>query len=396
MLGFALMAGCNVKFDPPKQPDPPAEQTEQPAPPPPENPNPPNEPRGPKRSKRSDEERDTATKLAFRTQPYAADWSGVKAGDTVRVIGQYEKMRGDRVEFGFAGRYYGSRPVVPAAEVSAAFKTDLAAADAKYKGRVFVVEGVVASVSDRDLLLSGSKVAEPGAAPTTDPRVRAAKAAKATVTLDAKEVTTAKADAPYKGKVIEVTGAVDYFEFGPGTGATVSLHAVTPEGKILSGTVHCQLLEFEPWNRLTYDQTVTVRGKCQTVGNFTQLSDCVIVKEGTSPVIELTAEEFAKEYKADKKAADVKYYAKETGYARGKALLITGEITAWNTTGKVPQVTLAGTDGVKVNCYLAPGLSGFPSWEAPVGTKVQLLGQYAFLGNNDAVWMNLGIIRKVE
>ncbi|MCI0704703.1 MAG: OB-fold putative lipoprotein [Planctomycetia bacterium] len=376
LAAFAFVIGCvkvEVK-DPPK----------------PQDPNPTPAPGGNPLDIKPKEE-DKSTPIEFRTAANGADWSGVKPGDSVRVIGKCEGTKGNRIEFESAGRYYGSRPVVPASEVSSAFKTDPTAAHTKYKGRIFAVEGVCAKVTDRELHLSGSKPAT-DLGKWVDPRLSAAKRAKTDITVAARDLITAKKDTEYKGKMVEVTGKVQHFEMGPGSGAAVSLGDVDTSGKLVSGVVHARLLEFEPWNRLTYDQTVTIRGKCLSVGGYAEVTDCVILNEGPSPVIAITAEELAKEYKQDKKGTDAKYYTRVGNVLIGKSLAISGEIVSWQDS-KTPQVTLKGADGVKVQCYLAPGFSGFLLSEAPVGAKVTVIAQYTNQGNNETVQVNHGVIR---
>jgi hypothetical protein len=396
LVAFGLVVGCTIKVEtkvePAKEPEPPEpQQPIQPAPVVvPEIPNRPNVPV----PAPVVEPKDRATPLEFQRFPFGADWVGIKPGDTLRVIGRCVGSKGRGITFENAGRYYGTRPTIPAAELASAFKTD--PTGAKYKDRIFVVEGVCAEVSERSVLLSGSKTPLTAAA-STDPRLAEAKAEPVAASVAAQDLFAEKDPNRYQGKVIEVTGCVSDFYYGNGAGAQLLLGAPLVGGKRAFGTVECELLEFDPWDHLTYRQTVTVRGRCGGAGSYTKLSHCVITKEAESPVVEITAENLAKEYKKDKQGTISKYFVQEPGLAEGRSLLITGEVLAWIAHAKPPTLTLKGADGVKVNCYLAPGMSGFPTWEAPVGTKVELIARFGLFSKEaDTVWMNMGHVRKVK
>jgi hypothetical protein len=129
-----------------------------------------------------------------------------------------------------------------------------------------------------------------------------------------------------------------------------------------------------------------------SVGGYAEVTDCVIVNEGASPVVAITAEDLAKEYKQDRKGTDAKYFTRIGNSLIGKSLSISGEIVSWQDS-KTPQVTLKGADGEKIQCYLAPGFSGFLLSESPVGSKITLLAQYTNQGNNDTLQLNQGVIR---
>jgi hypothetical protein len=346
-------------------------------------------PTDPKAGEPKEGETDKATPLEFKS-PTGEDWSGVAAGEHVRLIGSCLGTKKGRIEFAGAGRYYGTRPAVPAADVSHAFTTDATAANDKYKDRVFVVEGVCVSINRDTLKVSGAKKAT--VLPSADPRLKDAQAAKAEATFTPEEFTAGKANT-HKGKVIEVTGPIHSFAVGAGKGPVVGLGVVGTDAKIKSGQVQCRMVEAEPWDRLGYWQMVTIRGKCDFSGPYGEMSACVVVTEGASPLIKVSAKELAAEYKKDKKATDAKYYAKETGQALGKPLLITGEVLGWKRDKSGNALQLKGADGVTISCYLAPGATLFPEFEAPAGAKIELLAQYAFFGTENTLWTNMGVIR---
>lgn len=339
------------------------------------------------------DEKDAAIPLEFKA-PFDGDWSDVKPGEAVRLIGTCKGLKNGAVEIVAAGRSYGRRPAQPAADVSAAFAADAAAADKKYKDRHFAVEGVCVAINGGTLRMSGAKRA--AATVGEKPLPKDALTAKPDARFEADDVLTKKVNlVPHTGKVIEVTGRVHTLSFGSSRGALVGLGHFEADGQQGFGLIQCLVLEEEPWRRLTYDQTVTIRGKLDNGGLLSNLSACVIVKEGAGPATKVTAEDLAREYKKDKKATDNKYRVAPGAYT-GKSLVVAGEVLGWGKDNSGKYIELKGAGGVTVRCYPAPSALGFPEFEAPAGAKVELVARYATFGTDDAVWMNLGLVRVLK
>ncbi len=374
---LALTIGCKPKIE---------VKTDDPNPPP-VNPQPVN----PQPGEPKEDEKDAGLECKA---PPGERWNDVKPGDAVRVIGTCQGVKNELVEIVGAGRSYGERPAQAAVDLAAAYKADAKAADAKYKDRQFTVEGVCVSIKGNAIKLSGSKRAT---APVgANPLLNEAMNAKAEARFGAADILAGKADlAPYTGKVIEITGRIHTLSLGTTRGAVVGFGHTDAQGVIQSGLIQCLVIEQEPWRRLSYGQTVTIRGKLDNPGLFSNLSQCVIVKESPGPAVKVTAEALAKEYKADKKATDEKYRVSPKSI-QGQSLIITGEVSGWGKDASGKSIQLKGADGVKIACYPAPGAMAFPEFEAPPGTKVELVAQYAFFGTNDTVWTNMGLIRVLK
>lgn len=150
----------------------------------------------------------------------------------------------------------------------------------------------------------------PGPTPTPDgdkkpadpPTVKA----DVTITADewAKEFKADKkaAQAKYKGKVIEMTGEVASLQLALGDMAVylkVKGEAGVPG--VPSGEM-CVMTDLNCWESISPGSGVTIRGKSSTVFSEGRVVEgCSIVKADQNPAKTMTAEDFAKKYKADPK-----------------------------------------------------------------------------------------------
>jgi tRNA_anti-like len=293
-------------------------------------------------------------------------FGGVFVGDTVAVVAEcIGRKPGEPVDFHMGKRYLGHRPGVRADELFRAFDADVVAATTKYGGKRFVVRGVVSGKEQRSITLSGSAVplaSAPGRTGRRLPEISDLTGVKPDVTLTAEQLIEElkggyDAAAPkYKGKVLEATGTVESFY------ADASMSAIFG-----AGGATFQTLEYEPWSIVAPGQQVTVRGRWPEGGQ--RLFDCVIVGKGPDTALAITAEMLAKEFSADKAAAEKRY--------AGKPLLVTGEVVSavsdpedWRT------IRLAGHGATSVRFEIKPGFRERPEDEPMPRSKALVLARY--------------------
>src|SRR5262249_22293502 len=141
--------------------------------------------------------------------------------------------------------------------------------------------------------------------------------------------------------------------------------------------VMCFTADAEPWAKVVPGQKVKLKGKWPPDAFGTVLIHCAFVDTGTSPAITVTAQQLAKEYAADKEAANKKY--------KDKYLIITGEVAdkEFNSAGAA-SVTLKVEGKVKVTC-------SFTAFEKAlvkpikVGQQLKAVGQYTLNFGDDEV-----------
>lgn len=325
--------------------------------------------------------------LRFFCRAAVADFQGVHPGETVVIFAECKGLEKGGAAFQLSKRYYGSRPAIPATTLAADYAKDETAAKRKYEGRVFAVRGVFLGAKDMDVRIS--RVRTPGEVTRgTDPQIALIKGVLGrqveivtTAKVVAAEQKTPEANSKYIGKMVEVSGVVlritgspfsDILYIDTGTGDT---------------KIECSMLSREPWNEIAYGQQVTVRGHCRGVGSTFFLHDCAITEHGPSPAQSMTATDLAQEYAADSAKTNDKYHAKtKDDKGSGTTLLVTGEVVAWTDKSNrffFQPLVLKGADGVRVVCTLGTML--YPEFEAPVGTKVQVIGCYRRSEEKDVV-----------
>ncbi|HJZ92889.1 MAG TPA: leucine-rich repeat domain-containing protein [Gemmataceae bacterium] len=171
------------------------------------------------------------------------------------------------------------------------------------------------------------------------------------------------AEKKYRGKVIELSGVVD----GMGSNISDDSYLSLKVDKELIG-VMCFTADDAPWNVAVPGQKVKIKGKWPEFSVSAALVASVLTETGPSPAVRLTADELAKEYKADREAAEKKY--------KEQYLIVTGEVIdrELNSVGAA-SVQLKAAGEVKVKC----SFTAFAKSQAKalkVGQTVTLIGQY--------------------
>jgi hypothetical protein len=185
------------------------------------------------------------------------------------------------------------------------------------------------------------------------------------------------AHAKYKGKIVEVTGKVE------SVGRNASDEPIlTLEGPPKSfDWTQCLTRDRYPWKTAAPGQTVTVKGKGHDFFPGAILLDCEIVEvKGDKPPA-LTADELAKEYAADPKAAAKKY--------EEKWIALSGEVEKVNANDTVDLKTQAKGPRVRANFGAAEAkqLKGVKP-----GQKIQVLGNFGLQGAADEVSLSTCIL----
>lgn len=179
------------------------------------------------------------------------------------------------------------------------------------------------------------------------------------------------ANAKYEGKVIELSGVIDF----------VGIWWQDGKPDFFSKGVLCFTAEREPWARVAPGQTFKVKGKYgkmnyEVVGlageNQAHLLDCVFLDLGPNPTIAISAEELSKEYGANKDKAQDKY--------RKKFLIVDGEIASIKTKDYYSDVLLKGHANGQVNCTIEHHLKGNHKQDMvnrlKVGERVRIFGEF--------------------
>jgi uncharacterized protein (TIGR03067 family) len=175
----------------------------------------------------------------------------------------------------------------------------------------------------------------------------------------------AAAKAKYRGKVIEMSGTVDSVRPEP-FGAPFAYMNFEVKDDLLG--VRCVLTDTKPWRKVSPGSKVKVRGKSSEV-QAGDLNPCEIIEAGPNPVVVMTAGQLAKEFAADRVAAQKKY--------EDKWAIITGEVVA---RGKsefcAVRITLKGDADITMTCCFGEAYKR--SAEAvKVGAQVEIFGKLA-------------------
>jgi tRNA_anti-like len=148
------------------------------------------------------------------------------------------------------------------------------------------------------------------------------------------------ASTKYKGKLIEMTAVVDDVARNASGDVFLSLPSKTA-GAL---GVCCFMKDRRAFGRILKGQKVTVRGRFPDLEFGVQILNCDIVKQGPSPALAYSADNFVAEWTKDEKAAEAKW--------RNKLLAITGEITAVTKDDLTTVVTLKAKLPVECNVTL--------------------------------------------
>jgi hypothetical protein len=104
-----------------------------------------------------------------------------------------------------------------------------------------------------------------------------------------------------------------------------------------------------PWLKVGPGCTIKLRGMVPEFGMSGDLSPCVIVESSPNTALQVTAQQLAKDFAADKKAAAAKY--------NSKWVIVEGELTQKAPSGvdegRFIYLTLKGDGAVSVKCYVA-------------------------------------------
>jgi Leucine-rich repeat (LRR) protein len=182
----------------------------------------------------------------------------------------------------------------------------------------------------------------------------------------------AVANEKFKGKVVELSGVVKTVGQNISGEPYLSLEVE----KDFTG-VMCFTADAEPWAKVVPGQKIKLKGKWPPDAFGTVLAHCAFVDVGTSPAITITAQQLAKEYAADKEAANKKY--------TDKYLIITGEVAdkEFNSAGAA-SVTLKVDGNVKVKCSFTAFEKGMVK-PIKVGQQLKAVGQYTLNFGGDEV-----------
>src|SRR5262249_20976725 len=148
----------------------------------------------------------------------------------------------------------------------------------------------------------------------------------------------------YKGKIVELKGVVDH----PSDDPYCKLGYIYL--KIKNGGLgpRCALDDPAPWLKVGPGCTIKLRGVVPDFGLSGDLYPCVIVESSPNTCLEITAVQLAKEFAADKKAAEDKY--------RDRCLIVEGELTGKEPSkideGRFIYLNLKGDGAVGVRAYV--------------------------------------------
>jgi hypothetical protein len=171
------------------------------------------------------------------------------------------------------------------------------------------------------------------------------------------------AKAKYKGKVIEMSGVVDSARPDP-FGAPVGFIDLEVANDFAG--VRCVLKDPKPWKKVSPGSKVTVRGKSSDVVSG-DLNPCEIVEAGPNPGVVISATELAKQFAADRSAAQKKYDDK-WAYVKGEVIERT------KSEGCAVLLKLKGDGDIIVTCCFGEAYK-FTADKVKSGSKVDIYGR---------------------
>jgi hypothetical protein len=189
----------------------------------------------------------------------------------------------------------------------------------------------------------------------------------------------------YSGKVFQLDGVVKSYDRDILTGTpSISLVGTDME------PVRCRTIDKEPWASVSPGQQVTIKGRTNFL-SYPGLIDCIIVKKGDNPAIEITAEQLTQEYAAGVDATNQKY--------ENKYLILTGEVAEQKPSPAPTHADLyfKGSGTVRVKCMIDSHKGGLNALGADpkdanslappdmTGKQVTLIGKYGLQLDNKQV-----------
>jgi hypothetical protein len=152
------------------------------------------------------------------------------------------------------------------------------------------------------------------------------------------------ASTKYKGKTVELSGVVDHPSDDPYCRVGFIYLKIKGDGI----GPRCALDDPAPWLKVGPGCKVKIKGIVPEFGSGGGLESCVIVESSPNTCQEITAVQLAKEFAADKKAAEDKY--------RDKCLIVEGELTGKEPSeidkGRFVYLMMKGDGGIGVKGYV--------------------------------------------
>jgi hypothetical protein len=183
----------------------------------------------------------------------------------------------------------------------------------------------------------------------------------------------------YKGKVIDVSGTVEYVSEDPIQ--QVGCVFLKVDGPPLQD--RCATADKKPWLKVSPGSKVKLRGKIPEFGLPCDLVGAEIVEAGPDPAVVVSAEELAKQYSTDGKSATAKF--------DDKWAHVEGEVVEKTTSQDCAVLLrLKGDNDVAVSCCFGER-NKRPLEGVKPGTKVKVFGQLS-LWKDKEVFLNSSIL----
>jgi hypothetical protein len=183
----------------------------------------------------------------------------------------------------------------------------------------------------------------------------------------------------YKGKVIEVSGTVEFVSEDPLE--QVGCVYLKVDGPPLQD--RCATTDKKPWLKVSPGSKVKLRGKVPEFGLPRDLVGAEIVEAGADPAVVISAQQLANEYAADGKSATAKL--------DDKWAHVEGEVIEKTTSNDCAVLLrLKGENDVAVSCCFGDR-NKKPAEAVKVGTKVKVFGQLS-LWKEKEVFLNSSIL----
>jgi len=197
-------------------------------------------------------------------------------------------------------------------------------------------------------------------------------------TLDAKawkeewKKDSAAAGAKYRGKVIELSGAVDSADQDP-FGAVGYVFLLGPGD---DQGVRCATVDKEPWAKVSPGSKVKIKGVAPDadLGMDGGLVKCVITEAGPNPAIVTSARQLAADFTADREGAKKKYDE--------KWVIADGEVSS--ITDK-QRLILSGQGPTQVPCEFPSITDKGPLVGVKKGDKVKMFGRCYVLTESNKI-----------
>jgi hypothetical protein len=177
----------------------------------------------------------------------------------------------------------------------------------------------------------------------------------------------------YKGKVIDVSGTVEYVSEDPIQ--QVGCVFLKVDGPPLQD--RCATNDKKPWLKVSPGSKVKIRGKIPEFGLPCDLVGAEIVEAGPDPAVVVSAEALAKEYAADGKAATTKF--------DDKWAHVEGEVVEKTTSQDCAVLLrLKGDNDVAVSCCFGERNKKAVEGVKP-GAKVKVFGQLSLWKEKEVI-----------